>query len=113
MRISFSLSILSGLQLTRSLFPLLMVCFRGEGSIGFGRSGLPLIFEGMLVPTFWMAPEAFTGEKLLCGLEDLVFEANGVPDDGLATGLVADALEDVEEIELFLLRRLPPCESWW
>lgn len=80
--------------------------------MGFGRSGLPLIFEAMLVPTFWMAPAAFTGEKLLCGLEDLVLEANGVPADGLATGLVAEAFEDVEEMELFLLRRLPPWESW-
>lgn len=79
--------------------------------MGFGRSGLPLIFGVMLVPTFWMAPAAFTGEKLLCGLEDLVFDANGISDEGLATGLVTEALEDVEEIELFLLRRLPPWES--
>lgn len=144
-RLSFSLSIESGLQCTRSgLVPLAAVCRRGEAiipapepdagegaegeeeeeeagegeeedgpSAGLGRRGLPLILdcEATGVPGFWTAPAAFTGEKLgaMKDLDDGVAEGPA----GLVAGLWADAVEEFDEIELFLLRRLPPWDSWW
>jgi len=117
-RMSLSLSIVSGLQFTRSCFALLLPrFFLGEvdvcpvGSWGFGSNGLPFIFGCVVAPTFWMAPEALTGEKeAIVGLEERVF-ASGVELLGEATGLVTEAFDEVDDIELLRLRRLPPCDS--
>lgn len=79
-RLSLSLSMLSELQCTRSCFPappplpdfpfvcrLAMPFVGSPCSAGFGSKGLPLIFERglmLVLPTFLMAPEPLTGEKL-------------------------------------------------
>jgi len=115
---SLSLSIASGLQFTRSCFALLLPrFFLGEvdvgpvGSWGLGSNGLPFIFGCVVAPTFWIAPEALTGEKeAVAGLEERVF-ASGVELLGEATGLVTEAFDEVDDIELLRLRRLPPCDS--
>ena len=142
-RLSFSLSIDSGLQCTRSgLVPLATVCRRGEAiipapepdegegeeeeeeagdgeeedgpSAGLGRRGLPLILdcEATGVPGFWTAPAAFTGEKL-GAMKDLDDDGVAEGPAGLVAGLWTDAVEEFDEMELFLLRRLPPWDSWW
>jgi len=118
--LSFCLSMLSGLQWTLSGFPPLACGRRGvatapapevAASAGLGSNGLPLILEsGLLgVPAFWMAPAALTGEKLVA-MKGFVAES-GDAAAGLVAGLATGVLDEVDETELFLLRRLPPCES--
>jgi len=80
-----------------------------EPSTGLGSKGFPLILDSVLAtPGFWIAPAAFTGEKL-DAMKDFA-EADSA--DGLVAGLGADVFDEFDEMELFLFRRLPPWESW-
>lgn len=70
-----------------------LFCFRGVW-VGLGRSGLPFGFVRGALEALWIAPCAFTGEKL-----------------GAFGGVDALGDEVVEDAELMLavrLRRLPP-----
>lgn len=92
-------------QFTLSCFDFAGDCLRPgvDPSAGFGRSGFPLILEGVLVEIFWIAPVGLMGERRE-GVDDRALEESR----GVWAGLGADLSDELDERELVLLRLLPP-----